>query len=223
METAQPGAGPETIEETYKAANRHLLEIRGQLERLEAGVCPSLVDQGRLSASLNSLSRLADTLAKRVSAEPQGPRRELWTIRARQLEDECRSLRGSMFEYMTQRDARAREQEEREMLLEGRTPESAARATRMGYLFTEEQSLGRSLTMADDIEDQGKQILIDLEEQRKLTKTVRGKLGMFNRVLGLSKDVMRAFERRVTVDRWIVFAGMALTLVVLFGLYYLLS
>jgi Golgi SNAP receptor complex protein 2 len=222
-----------TIEEKYKAANRLLLEVRGQMERLEAGEEVTLIESGRIAANINAVSRAADALEKALEAETttmvattaaRGPRHELWRIRVRQLADECKSLRAAAFEYMSARDRRAREQEERAQLLEGRagtgTGEAYARQTRLGHLVTEAQALDRSSAAADDIERAGGEILSGLEQQSVLIKGMRRKMLDFVGTLGLSRSVMRAFSRRTVVDRWLVFGGMALTLIVIFILFF---
>lgn len=220
-----------TIEERYRTAAKLVLEIRGQLERLEAGDDVDLIAGGRLSASINALSRHADSLERSVVAggsfssdqqQQQQQRAELWRIRVRQLCEECASLRASMFEYMRRRDRTAREAEERALLLEGRLPaeKQAKLHSRTHALAAEAAALGRADAVADDIEAHGGAILGALQQQQALVAGMRRKMGDFLATLGLSRSVMRAFARRAASDRRLLFALMALTLFVIFFLFF---
>ena len=211
-----------SVESMYHAAGLLLLEIRTQLEQLEAntGGENARIASGQLAANINALSRAAAELEAQVQREARG---ELWRVRVRQLASECRTLRDSLYAYMAQQDSRARAAEERAMLLEGRVaaPYSAVteRQSRLGYLVDEGDGLARAHAAADDLEEQGSEILAGLERQRALVRGMRGKLGGLLDRLGLSRRVMTAFETRNTQDKALAYGGMAaivLLIVVLF-------
>jgi len=210
------------FESMYNNAGLLLMEIRTQLEELESNTSGenARIASGKLAANINALSRSAAELETQVQQENRG---ELWRVRVRQLGSECKALRDSLYAYMAQQDSRAREAEERAMLLEGRvsTPYSAMteRQTRLGYLIDESGSLARSNALADDIEEQGMEILDGLDRQRALMHGMRGKLGGLLGKLGLSRDVMKEFENRNTQDKLLVYGGMigiVLLIIVLF-------
>lgn len=214
------GANPasNSVEGMYKNATILMFDIRSQLERLEEGEVLTINASGQLAAKLNSLSRLADALEKAVVREG---REETWRIRAQQLVEECKSLRTSMYEYMSQTDKDERNRTERDLLLEGRSADYQsgsgvyARPTKMSCLVSESESIRNSNRVADDIEMAGEEILSALEEQKTLVYSMRQKLGGLMEKLGLSKDVMKTFKRRVKEDKWLVYGGMVLTVLIL--------
>lgn len=210
-------AASNSVEGMYKNATILMFDIRSQLERLEEGEVLTITASGQLAAKLNSLSRLADALEKAVVKEG---REETWRIRAQQLVEECKSLRTSMYEYMNQTDQDERNRTERDLLLEGRSADYQnggvyARPTKMSCLVSESESLRNANRVADDIEMAGEEILYALEEQKNLVSSMRMKLGGLMDKLGLSKDVMKTFKRRVKEDKWLVYGGMILTVLIL--------
>ncbi|GBG75696.1 hypothetical protein CBR_g20321 [Chara braunii] len=67
----------------------------------------------------------------------------------------------------------------------------------------------------------GTQVLQSYAEQRERLKSAQRKaLDMLNTV-GLSSSLLRMAERRQFWDRWLVYAGMVVTIVVVFGVWYL--
>ena len=85
----------------------------------------------------------------------------------------------------------------------------------MSCLVSESESIRNSNRVADDIEMAGEEILSALEEQKTLVYSMRQKLGGLMEKLGLSKDVMKTFKRRVKEDKWLVYGGMVLTVLIL--------
>lgn len=78
------------------------------------------------------------------------------------------------------------------------------------------QSARNSSRMMEETLATGVAILSKYSEQRdRLKRAQRKALDVLN-TLGLSNSVMRLIEKRNRVDRWIKYAGMVLTIVILF-------
>jgi len=69
----------------------------------------------------------------------------------------------------------------------------------------------------------GTGILSNLKIQRETLMSTRNTLINIADSLGISARLLKTIKRRETVDKIIVYGGMLLVLVVLFGLYYLLK
>jgi len=108
-----------TIDEKYKSATKLLLETRDEVEQLETGQNTSVFIEGRISVNLNNLSRLIDQLQTIIVQQPIN-KRDLWKIRIKQLNNECKSLRESLEAFLNERYKRRKLEEEREKLLERR-------------------------------------------------------------------------------------------------------
>lgn len=63
----------------------------------------------------------------------------------------------------------------------------------------------------------------NLRHQGLSMKGVRKKMLNFAQTLGVSNTVMRLIERRTTQDKYILFGGMIVTLIIMFLLYKLLK
>lgn len=82
--------------------------------------------------------------------------------------------------------------------------------------LAESSSLMNSQTMLNDYLNTGRETLGELLSQRERLKSVQTKVLDILSLLGISNSIMRAVEKRDLVDKYIVFGGMAATLVILF-------
>jgi len=193
-----------------------MLLIHGDLEALETGKDSSVFLQGRLATNINNVSRICDTLDNEV-AQQSGPKREIWRIRVKQLVEECKNMRKSMDTYLQSKYAQAREEDERSKLLERRS--KGGQTAEVDQLLKENQSLGRSHTVLDDIESAGRNIISSLGSQNETIKKAQRKLWDMANTLGLSRNIIRRIQRRTFVDKLIVYSGMVITLVFIFLLW----
>ncbi|KAL6064290.1 Golgi SNAP receptor complex member 2, variant 2 [Balamuthia mandrillaris] len=156
------------MEEKYKAANKVLLDLRAQVEQLErAGENSSMGLQSQISININTLSKFTTELENMVPQQA-AMRREIWRIRVQSLAEECRDLRESMGSYLQKRHVKAVEEEQRRELFEGRRRRAVG--TGLESLYKEQESLGRSHHIADNIKDMGESILHNLGTQNDLLK-----------------------------------------------------
>ena len=79
-------------------------------------------------------------------------------------------------------------------------------------LMSEADSLNRSHQMMDEMATMSRSILSSLSDQRSRFKGAHRKLLDVANTLGLSNFIIRAIERRESVDKLIVYGGMLFVL-----------
>lgn len=217
--------GGGTLSEVYQNSKRLLLKARDGLERLErleyaSSSATSSSDSPELSNSLNrdisqiqSLCSEMDRLWRSIPAKSQ---RDLWKRKVEQVAEEAASLKGSLDKFLSRNLSRIQEAREREELL-GRKNGDGSHVLQ---IFDEEAqarlAVRNSSTMLEEAFSTGVAILSKYSEQRDhLKRAQRKALDVLN-TLGLSNSVLRLIERRNRVDKWIKYAGMIVTTVILF-------
>ncbi|KAL2456750.1 Membrin-11 [Forsythia ovata] len=227
------GGGGRTLSELYSSSKRLLLKTRDALERLERleytsssssssfsssnGVVPGASDDlstaiRRDIIQIQSLCSDMDRLWRSIAGKSQ---RDLWKRKVEQVAEESESLKASLDKHISRHQKRIQEAQERAELF-GRANGESSHVLR---IFDEEaqavQSVRSSSRMLEETYATGVAILSKYSEQRDhLKKAQRKALDVLN-TLGLSNSVMRLIERRNRVDRWIKYAGMVLTIIVL--------
>ena len=86
--------------------------------------------------------------------------------------------------------------------------------------IAENSSLNNSSRMMNDYLAVGKETLGNLLSQRERIKSVQRKVLDILNYLGLSNTIIKVVERRDSVDKWIVYAGMILITALLFVVYF---
>ncbi|KAH7542026.1 membrin-11 [Ziziphus jujuba] len=214
--------GGGTLSEIHQSAKKLLMRSRGGLERLESleYMTSTAVDSPELSysvkrdiAQIQSLCVEMDRLWRSVANKSE---RDLWKRKVEQIAEEAESLKQSLDKYFVRNQRRVTEAKERAELL-GRANGESAHVLR---IFDEEaqamQSVRNSSRLLEEASATGEAILFKYSEQReRLKRAQRKALDVLNTV-GLSNSVLKLIERRHRVDKWIKYAGMALTLFVVF-------
>ncbi|KAI3413082.1 Membrin [Psidium guajava] len=219
--------GGGTLSEIYQSAKRLLLRTRDALERLERLECSATatatggLDSPELSTSIRrdivqiqSLCIEMDRLWRFLGAKSQ---RDLWRRKVEQVAEEAESLKVSLDKYSSRNQQRMMEAKEKAELL-GRGDGDSAHVLR---IFDDEvqamQSARNSSRMLEESYATGVAILSKYSEQReRLKKAQRRALDVLNTV-GLSNSVLKLVERRHHVDKWIKYAGMILTVIILYA------
>ncbi|XP_009760179.1 membrin-11 [Nicotiana tabacum] len=228
-------AGGGSLSDLYQNSRRLLLKSRDGLERLErfeytssssSSSIPSsssstaIVDPSEQSfdavrkeiAQIQSLCSEMELLWRSIPAKSQ---RDLWKRKVEQVAEEADSLKTSLDKYNLRHQRRMQEARERAELI-GRANGDSSHVLR---IFDDEaqamQSARRSSRMMEETLATGVAILSKYSEQRdRLKRAQRKALDVLN-TLGLSNSVMRLIEKRNRADRWIKYAGMVLTIVIL--------
>lgn len=222
------GGGGTTLSDIYQTSKRLLLKSRDGLERLErlefSSAAAAAMDSPELSltvqrdiAQIQSHCVDMDRLWRSVAAKSQ---RDLWKRKVEQVAEEAASLKESLDKYFQRNQRRKQEAQERAELL-GRANGESSHILR---IFDEEAqamtSARNSSRMLEEATATGVAILSKYSEQRdRLKRAQRKALDVLN-TLGLSNSVLRLIERRNRVDQSIKYAGMALTIFVVFAFWW---
>ncbi|CAL5328076.1 membrin-11-like [Camellia sinensis] len=222
------GGGGGTLSELYQSSKRLLLRTRDSLERLErlefsSSSNGAAVDSPELSfaikrdiSQIQSLCTEMDRLWRSVSAKSQ---RDLWKRKVEQVAEEADSLKESLDKYFLRNQRRTQEARERAELLERANGESS----HVLRIFDDEaqamQSARSSARMLEESYATGVAILSQYAGQRERLKGAQRKALDVLNTIGLSNSVLRVIERRLRVDTWIKYVGMALTIIIMIALW----
>ena len=192
-------------------------EMRSSLSQARATVAAMEQGQGTPQAAAGAGKDLADivTQCEQLLAEGQGPHvSRVWAARLQQVQRQATSLRASLMSCMSAAYHTAQHQTQREELLAGRSAVSAA-SLDVGYAAKESGHLHRSSSLLDSITDTAAATLGDLRTQRRALKSVQRAVLDMAAALGVSRGVIRSIEQRMSEDKWVLYAGMAVVLLVL--------
>ena len=133
--------------------------------------------------------------------------------------------------YLARKGAREAQRQERQELLQRRGGGGGAGESGSGYggaggASQEAQMMGsvaRSNQAIEDIFGQGAAILQGMGAQRDRLKRAQRKMLDVLNTMGISEQLLRRAERRMKMDKWIVYGGMAVFTVVLWFTWRLLK
>ncbi|KAK1263716.1 Membrin-11 [Acorus gramineus] len=217
------GGGGATISDMYQRSTKLFIRIRDGLDRLDrlessssimADAPPELSFSIKKDiAQVQSLCADMDRLWRSIASKGQ---RDLWKRKVEVVAEEADSLKKILDGYLLRHQKRTMEAKERAELLERMNGDSS----HVLRIFDEEaqamQSAQNSHMMVDEAYNTGVAILSKYAEQRdRLKRAQRKALDVLNNV-GLSNSVLKLIERRHRVDKWIAYAGMLFTVVVVF-------
>eukprot|EP00300_Choanocystis_sp_HF-7_P039594 c5911_g1_i1.p1 GENE.c5911_g1_i1~~c5911_g1_i1.p1 ORF type:complete len:218 (+),score=52.19 c5911_g1_i1:30-683(+) len=171
---------------------------------------PSLLDAA--AAGVERLRSEIDQLDKLLNHEPSA-QRAILKRRLDSLFDECDTLTASVNKLRDADFMRRREEHQRNELLGSYNRVRSNNGVEL--LVNESGSLKRSERGLQELLDRGAAMFTVLHHQGESIKNVHRKIIDVANVLGLSENTIRAIERRLVTDRWIVYGGMFLTSIVL--------
>lgn len=95
--------------------------------------------------------------------------------------------------------------------------------TREDHALREQNFFGQANSQIDEFLDRGRAVLGDLGQQREMLKGTQRKLYSVANTLGVSGDTIRMVERRAKQDKWIFWAGAAVSFLFCFLVIYYLK
>ncbi|KAL6005175.1 Membrin-11 [Asimina triloba] len=220
-------SGGGTLSEIYQSSMRILFRARDGLEKLErldssfSSFTSGAVDSPDLAFALKKdISQIQalcvemDRMWRSVASKPQ---RDLWKRKVERVAEEVDSLKESLDKHLLRKQKRMLEAKERAELLDRANGENA----HVLRIFDEEaqalQSAKNSSLMLEEAYNTGIAVLTKYAEQReRLKRAQRKALDILNAV-GLSNYVLKLIERRHRVDKWIAYAGMITTIIVVYA------
>lgn len=200
------------ISELLPEEKRRLFELEQQLYHLESG--NSLIRVTDISLGLNEMAKKIEELEKLANQEPKG-RREDYKRRIQHLRSSHGHVRAGLDNFSKTNNSYQFDQQRQELF--GKAPIRPDEENPYYDIEVAEQSsIHRSSKMVGDYIKTGQETLQELFSQRERLKGIQRKAFDVMNYLGISNTIMRAAERRDSVDRWIVFGGMVLILILLY-------
>lgn len=137
-------------------------------------------------------------------------------MRVDQIKYDLRHLQSSLQMFKEKKQRKQLELSEREQLLSHRfSPNSAETCLDIDYALQHNTQLGNAHRGVDDMIATGSNILSSLVNQRSTLKGAQKRLLTIGSTLGLSNHTMKLIERRFVEDKYIMFGGMFVTLLVI--------
>uniref|UniRef100_A0A7S4KJ78 Uncharacterized protein n=1 Tax=Paramoeba aestuarina TaxID=180227 RepID=A0A7S4KJ78_9EUKA len=213
----------------HKEAYRILIDVRSQLERLEA-FSSSLKEtsphdlKSRFRADCDAMKDGLNELEKKVElarcslaesrhrlGSGKGP--DTWEIRLNEMSKEVVEMRNCF--AALQKRCPIDLKEAKAQLFDGTTVHID-----MGYAGEQRDLLDSSNRIADQLIEQGLGIHSKLTSQGDIMKGARKKLLDMGVTMGLSNSVLRMIEQREFTDKVIVLVGIIVTSLFLYFFYY---
>lgn len=208
----------------YVKAGKLKADIERGLEGLKgqkAGDGGNVAEQQRLGMLSKQFDDLVMQFTDALASMPdKGQSRTIWDRRAKGLKDDAEFLQGSVQKECGAFFAANRDEENRKKLL-GNKPNKKDDDDQQA-LLKEHQGLRQAANMLDEMISQGSSTWDQIAGQNKVLKGARRKLLDAANSLGVSQSLVAVIDRRQTGDKYLIYGGMALTLFILFSLWYLL-
>ena len=204
-----------SVSELLPEEKRRLHELELQFNEVERGSLT--VHASDVSLGIDEMSNRLDELEKMIQNEPI-KRREDCKRRLLHLRNSHSHIKVSLENWVRRSHAFNFEAQQNSLFgnadLEGGTISQADAA--------ENSSLSSSSRMINQYIAVGQETLGNLVGQKERLKSIHRKVHDVLNFLGLSNTIMRTVERRDVVDKWIVYAGMTGTTLLLVFVYFYL-
>ncbi|CAE7196415.1 bos1 [Symbiodinium natans] len=212
---------PSDVSALLRKAETLKRDVDSSLEGLAANKAGSDVAmQQRLAALFADLTNTTQRVREEVDAMPEKGR-AAWDRKATRLEEDVSVIQHAVDKQLGSFYRVKREEENRKKLLGDRKKKDGPDDEMQG-LVRENRSLRDSAAALDEVLEQAGSIFGNLVNQNKVLKNARRKLLDAANSIGVSQSLVNVIDRRQTGDKWLVYGGMALTLFILFSLWYLL-
>lgn len=206
-----------SVNELFPKSRKLAYDARQQLSQVQNG----LVSPQDLFISLDELSNQLDMMDSLAAREPAA-KRDMWRRKILELREDLQSIRTQGERYDRQVSYGVRHAKERDELMRRRRRKVHGSDDErvVNDLTDESRSLHQSHMMVNESLMTGQSTLTDLQEQRKRLRGVNRVLFEITNKLNLTDVTMRIIERRDITDAYLVFAGMIVTLFVIYLCYF---
>lgn len=206
------------VDSLYRDGMRRKAELEALFEKFEQSPNPNdVATQQKLSFLAREFSQVVERLEERTQ-QLKGSARTLWERKTGRLSDDCRDLKNALDQRLGRMFQVQREEENRKALFGDR---SNKKQDDTQDLVREHRKLQESNQMLDNVLEQGRDVLRSIGVQNKTIKNARRKLLDAANIMGLASSLVNVIDRRHTMDKWLVYLGMVISLLLLFGLYWL--
>lgn len=123
--------------------------------------------------------------------------------------------------WQQKKQRRETERSEREQLLNRRFTANSETSIDIDYSLQHHNSMLNSHRGVDDMLMTGSSVLESLRSQREKLKGARKIILDMGNTLGLSNHTMKLIEKRISEDKYVLYIGMAVTLLIIFLFIYI--
>lgn len=118
--------------------------------------------------------------------------------------------------WQQKKQRRETERSEREQLLNRRFTANSETSIDIDYSLQHHNSMLNSHRGVDDMLMTGSSVLESLRSQREKLKGAHKIIIDMGNTLGLSNHTMKLIEKRISEDKYVIYIGMAVTLLIIF-------
>lgn len=218
MATAEASAAYQKGEQLKRELDALLEVISGQ-----KGTA-SVADQQRLGALSNQLCSTVEVVRQQADNISDVKSRAMWQRKAKRLEEDAALVREAVDKQLGVYFKAKKELDDREQLF-GRggnnSKPGGGADDAMRHMLKENRGLRDAGSELDRMIEQGRSTLGNIIDQNKTLKNAKRKILDVANAVGVSASLVNVIDRRNRGDKWLVYGGMALTLFILFSLWYL--
>jgi Golgi SNAP receptor complex protein 2 len=210
-----------SIVELFPKVRKLSYDARQQLAQVQNGTA-SFTDLQLLLEELNQQLDVMETLVLRETPA----QRAAWKRKIAELRQESNFLSQQGKHYYTKQLQQMQQtsgyQQHRQELLSVRRRANATNNTHndLTALSDESQSLASSTNMVGALLQQGEASLNGLVDQRQRMRGIKGVVRNIGQKLGLTQSTMQIIERRDITDAYFVLAGMVVTCIVFYVVWF---
>jgi Golgi SNAP receptor complex protein 2 len=205
------------LSELLPEEKRRLHELEQQLIELEHG--NSVIQTNDITIGLEEMANRLDELDKLVQKESK-LRKEDYRRRVQHLRTMFNTIKTSLVGLLKRKEKMNYSTQRRELFAGARTEEDK---DAMALELAENGSLDRSGRMMNDYISVGQETLSELVGQKERLKNIQRKVFDIMNYLGLANSIMKSVDGRESVDKYIVYAGMALITMLIFAIWFFLK
>ncbi|KAJ3260049.1 protein transport protein bos1 [Chytriomyces hyalinus] len=230
----------------FNNACKVLAALQTDIDAMQALVDAGAVEcpnAGQLHSNLDTLRLAAKDMSDIAKREITTLKREKALSRANQMQEDYSRLK-NLFDHLRKiQSERAAERDRSELMGSNNAgPGGRRRATAgsknsgegpsmsdtsailmMDGMLKENESLTASDGRLDEFIQMGRGALNELYEQRQLLKSTQRRMYDIANTLGLSSTVIKYIEKRASQDRWVLFGGMVVTLLLMWAIAHFLG
>ena len=183
------------------------------------------LDASELFLSIDELHRQLDIMCVLVKEQTIPTQRDVWNRKIFELREDANSIKRqgqSYYDRMISANVREKKQRDELMTLRHRRNKhnTSDAENAMNDLTEESESLANSQSLVGELLLSGQTQLNALIHQRNQMRGIKRLVITMGQKVGLSNATMRMIERRDTTDAYFVFAGMFLTILIIYLLYF---
>lgn len=198
-----------SISELLPEEKRKLHDIEQQFLELEKG--NTTIHASDIYMGLNEMTTRLDHLDTLVQKESK-VKRDDFRRRVQHLRTKFNHIRGSLDSLVRRKDRSNFDSNKRDLFAEANMNIEAGD---IEAEIRENSSLNRTSKMLNEYIAIGQETMSNLSSQKERLKDIQRKAFDILNSLGIANTLMKIVERRDGVDKWIVYGGMVLILVVI--------